>query len=322
MIEEKHVMSPVLQALLNDTDLLAPTGKPAEDIVASKYRLTGSVVDPGAMGEIALFQQQGSSLLELGHSIVSDLKEQTYSRLQMGFSYRSLEHFYYPLDGYIRSVKFGPRGQVVSLEALSDMALHAFWVQDLNLFASPTQIVESLLAQLDIEDYEIELPTKSVRHTIGDKVTAFDYLSALRRTAKIPYPWFFTPQGKFVWKPWVAGETDAPSGTETYVFEYQKNITSMNPIADDLQLEESQWLEEKQATSDPAIDKYFSEKPIGKVFELETVLHPMIYPGIVVTTKYPDIFPGLVEQYRVDDFEHSGNNGQTRTRLTLRGIEA
>lgn len=293
------------------------SGELAQQIVVSRMRLSKSLLEPSDVAEAVLVQQDGSSLLPLTLELAAKLKAAppTLVSIEFGVGYRSIETIYIPWIGHVHTAVPGHRGLSLQLEALDDKALHRELTTKLEKTVSPHDAVIWTLDALGLTDYVVDLPKNTVRHLVQDTSTPFDFFASIRSTARIPYPWYFTPKGTFVWAPW-SEELWADPAVPTYAFVYQENIAELTPSMRDLESEEEWWLKEAKNTNlDPAIQAHFDNLPRGDVFTLETIPQPWLSPGAVIVVKHPH---STYTRFRIDSLVHDIG---TRTRMQIRGIE-
>lgn len=302
------------------TNVMAPYAVPLLDGEALPLKLAGfavtkSMVQPGGTLELTLVDNEPIELAALTRFAEAPASERPMIPIALGLGYRDGLAPATIFSGWVS--RFAPlhEGRVIQLEALDDLPLRIDELVVSGKDTSAKELVESALVEMAEDvDFDIDIPTAPLQHNVSDKRSVLDVLGDLKQTANIPFTWFFTVDGRLIWKPWI------PPAGERYVFEYKKNIVQLEPDNEDLAVEEPDTPVDEEVEDEPSIVAWQENRPKGPVYRLSTIPHPWIEPGHVVRVSgHPRAVDG---EYRVDTAEHYVRDRESRSIFSLRRLAA
>lgn len=301
-IEIKTCMSPYAEIAIDGAPL---------DVRVSTYRVSRALLAPTGTLSMAIARTDGIVCAPLAAFAAAAANDRPVVKAGLALGYKDLGDSALVFTGYVSKLTSFDEGRLITFEALDDLMLRRNRYKASKFSATPAELVAEIAADSPLDVASVDLPTtKTERHTVATGTSALEFLGSLQSTAKIPYSWRFDAQGRFVWAPWAA----APAA---YAFAYKVNIVKLDPIEED---EQSEYEPSDPDKPDVNLEAWIATEPKGPRYRLETVPHPWIMPGDVVTLAgHPKAADG---EYRVDSLEHYHEPGRTRSEFEIVRIAA
>jgi hypothetical protein len=277
------------------------------------YRALKSVVSPSGSANVTLAAKGGVISPALDAFLAAAPGEKPFLPFTLETGYAEIGGRVV-FTGHVNKATPKEGGLLVEIEALDDLALRRFQYKKSEFAATLPEIIEEIVVDSAIADHDIGVTSGVMEHAVQDGTSPLDLLSSLQsnREFEIPFTWYWTAFGKFVWRPWTP-----PAQDQVFTFQYRVNIVELVPDEENDTVASE--VETKQAKS-AAYEAWAAGEPQGPSYTLETIPHPWIQAGdLVRLADHPIAADG---DYRVDEIEHLHQGGRTRSVLAIRRMAA